>query len=421
MKILLLAHSFPPVGGGRGIAWANFLRFLHQNHGIEADVVTIQPLRGDPAIHEDRIRLIADETGVYRTFPGWIYSKLYMPECRGVAAFKVPPSSKRRTRIVLRRVYDTFIRPFFFPDRMVEWLPYAISKATSLIRGKTYDVLVTVGFPFSCHIAGWYLKRQFGIKWVADYGDPWSFNPSPETIPQWRRPLDGIVEKSILKEVDKVLVTTEETKAGFAERFSFLNGRIAVIPQGYDACSFRDRTPINTGGGKFRIVYTGTFYRNIRNPRHFFAGLSQVEYPDVEVLVAGMHTEEYLPKDERVRGLGTLSQEEVSLLQAEASVLLLLGNDSEYQLPGKIFEYAGARRPILAVKNSPKDLGAEFVREHNLGVIVNNEPEAIARAIEELYAMWKAGKLDKPFNLCGLPDFEWEAISDKLAALLKEI
>ena len=56
-------------------------------------------------------------------------------------------------------------------------------------------------------------------------------------------------------------------------------------------------------------------------------------------------------------------------------------------LPGKLFEYAGARRPILALSRPCET--AEIITQNQLGWVVEPDAAAVAAKLAEVYALWK--------------------------------
>src|SRR5690606_17535431 len=55
---------------------------------------------------------------------------------------------------------------------------------------------------------------------------------------------------------------------------------------------------------------------------------------------------------------------------------------------GKVFEYIGARRPILGLV--PEGAAAELLSAYNLGeVAAPDDPVSVARAITRLYERWR--------------------------------
>jgi hypothetical protein len=72
---------------------------------------------------------------------------------------------------------------------------------------------------------------------------------------------------------------------------------------------------------------------------------------------------------------------------------LMLGNDK--QSPGKLYEYLGLRKTILA--NIPKGFIRQTLQETGGALIIEpNDVEETASAIIQLYNMNMQGKLPKP-------------------------
>ena len=101
--------------------------------------------------------------------------------------------------------------------------------------------------------------------------------------------------------------------------------------------------------------------------------------------------------------------------------MLLIGNTTSFQLPLKTFEYLGAKRPILCIRNGENDLVANLVEPLRRGIVVENRPECIAAGIRGAYDLWKRGQLDAQFKLDELDEFTWSRAGEKLNSILSDI
>ncbi|MGD9511852.1 MAG: hypothetical protein AB7X49_25275, partial [Geminicoccaceae bacterium] len=155
-----------------------------------------------------------------------------------------------------------------------------------------------------------------------------------------------------------------------------------------------------------RIVYTGFVYPERRDPTQLFRALllSGLGPDAVQILFYGSRSG-YL-KD-RIDEVGVRSfvqvhdpvpYAEALRLQATADVLLLLQwNDpaDESNVPGKVFEYLAARRPVLGL-GPVSGIPARLVRERQAG-LYSNDPAAIAgqirRWVEEKQATGRVAPL----------------------------
>ena len=154
--------------------------------------------------------------------------------------------------------------------------------------------------------------------------------------------------------------------------------------------------------------------------------LEQLKDLDMEIIIAGpvdaQLRESIRSADlHQVRLLGDVPHEKAIALQKGCSLLLLIGNATSFQLPLKTFEYLGAKRPILCIRNGENDLVAGLVEPLRRGLVVENRPECIAAAIRGAYDLWKYGQLDAQFNLGDLDDFTWSHAGAKLHSILSDL
>jgi glycosyltransferase involved in cell wall biosynthesis len=218
-------------------------------------------------------------------------------------------------------------------------------------------------------------------------------------------------------------VNCEETLDGFTHHFPALKkDKFVVITDGFDKGRYETIPPESSD--KFRIVYTGVFYQGSREPFEFFNALKQLNGSPVEALIAGTVPRDYVDYvannglSDKVIFLAHQPHTRVAALQKGASLLLVVGWGLGYQLPGKVFEYIAARRPILVIKNDDKDVASKLVLNCKRGVSVENNACKIASSIKYLYGLWQTGKLESAFNLDELQQFDWANLADNLEEVL---
>jgi glycosyltransferase involved in cell wall biosynthesis/2-polyprenyl-3-methyl-5-hydroxy-6-metoxy-1,4-benzoquinol methylase len=425
-RILLATPSFPPAGGGRGIRWNRFIKILDPK-GWKFDVLTIDPfmIKNGKTINHS----LSSQIRIHRTFPGFLYSlrrRILKPQNDHMGWDN--SSLQLNPRGMLKKIYQSIIHPFLIPDDMIEWLPISIGKANQLIKEKKYRLVITSGFPFTSHILGYFLKRRMNVFWIADYGDPWSIrvNKKPTSL---RNCINRIIETRLLKKVDRVIVTNNAIKEAFQFTFPFLSeAQIRVIGQGYDPGLY-EKSPQNTSD-KFRIVYTGIFYNtDIRNHHPFFEALKSLIDLNLETVIAGDIGREDLEfvksqgLEDIVQFLGLIPHSRAISCQKEGSLLLLIGNASPLQIPGKVFEYFAACRPILCISDTPENPDCQLVEKYNRGVITRNSSGNISNTVRKLHSLWESGNLDKQFNLKreGLEEFTWESRSETMENVIMEL
>jgi len=385
-RILLCLYFFPPLGGPRSLRWLNLVKALSER-GWTIDVLTVRPSLHDSFYDAGLLRELPPGIRVYRSFPGFYYSLLH---------------SRKRPALG-------------FPKTTLEWLPFGIRKGAQLSRSRKYDILISSALPFVGHLIGYFLKRRMRIPWVVDYGDPLSFNPTTSSL---KRLVGRWFERRILRRADGLIAAAEGMRGDFLAHFPFLKGiSTRAIPSGIPGEI--DHVQAADFGDRFVITYAGSFYKVTREPYPFFRAL-QALIRDKEVrsrlsvLIAGSVEPAYLEAvrklqiQDSVQFLGRIPFQEVMSILKGSTVILYIGSLwSHRHFQYKIFEYAASGRPIIAIRQADTDLGAAFIEEKNLGWVVSNDPENIARAIAELFDLWKQGSLDRSFAPLDKDMYTW--------------
>jgi glycosyltransferase involved in cell wall biosynthesis len=178
-------------------------------------------------------------------------------------------------------------------------------------------------------------------------------------------------------------------------------GRVVTIANGSDFDDFAglEYTP----GDRFRITHAGSFFGK-RNPRPFLTALQESGLENIVARFVGELTArdrewaETLGLGDRLELLPFGSRRRSLAYQRDSEALLLLlpeaGERGAPVLPGKLFEYLAAERPILAAV-PPTGAAANLIREAEAGIVVApDDVRAIREALVGLEARWRAGSLN---------------------------
>lgn len=242
-----------------------------------------------------------------------------------------------------------------------------------------YDYVITSYGPLDAlHIGNWIKQNYPEIKWIADYRDLYSLMDYYSF--GWSAPFFRMKEKRILKNADYFITVSEVL---LRKQAVLLNKKGDVIYNGYEPYS-----PVinNDFSGKLTsmhlpiISYTGSLYGGERDLLPFLHYFVKAKLDDKYALVFAMindEDEEYFMRCVKKSGvknyyiLRNLSYDNTLVLQKHSVALLLLanfGNRANGYLTGKVFEYIGARKPIIYSGNDSDDYELyQLIRNNNLG------------------------------------------------------
>jgi glycosyltransferase involved in cell wall biosynthesis len=330
-----------------------------------------------------------------------------------------------------RQKLAKFIRGnFFLPDARKGWNKFAFAKAEELLKIHDFKAVITTGPPHSTHLIGQKLQAKFGVKWLADFRDPWTdiyyYNELyPTPVAKW---LDRRMERHVLESADAVAVVSADMKRLFAAKSAKISAeKIAVLPNGFDESDFENWTePANE---LFTLLYSGTVTHKYglqtlfrvademaaagKKIRLIFAG-KQDEIVQKQ-LAALKHVEVVL------KGYVSHSEAVKLLLQTDALLLAIPDlPDNKGVLTGKLFEYLAAQRPILCLGPTDGDAAA-IILEAQAGVTHDyTDAAAIRHHLENLYQNWEQ-KTTPTFNAGVVKSFSRKAVANQLAELISRL
>ena len=387
MKLLLVTMYWPPAGGGgvqRPLKTATHL----PSFGIETHVLAPD----DPKwVHRD--------DDVRTPTQAWVHRVPYHgPQGR------VPSEDLYKLEGLHRLKYQAgmLYRRALVPDLAVAWVPNAIPAAIRIVRQEGIDAVLTTSPPNSLNLIGAAVKRATGVTWVADLRDPLvadADHPVERLPARMKENVQRLVARLVASQADAIVTAWD----GIADEIRGYEPKagITVIPNGADYDEFEglEYAP----GERFRITHTGSFFGK-RNPRPFLTALADSKLDDVVARFVG----DFLERDrewagelglgDRLELLPFGSRRRSLAYQRDSEALLLLlpqaGERGTPVLPGKIFEYLAAERPILAAV-PPAGTAANLIREADAGVVVPpDDTAAIREALLGLEARWRAGQLN---------------------------
>jgi glycosyltransferase involved in cell wall biosynthesis len=305
-----------------------------------------------------------------------------------------------RTASAPRRALRWAKEALLFPDRTVGWVPPAIARGLAVSAESRFDAVLSTAMPASVHIVAATIARSRGLPWIADYRDLWSGNPYLHRSAARAR-AERALERFLIRRA-RAITTISPPLGVSLER---LHGRrVEVIPNAYDPREWSRYDAI--APRDFEFCYTGSLYDGRRSPRLLFEAVGALRREGDAAGETRLHF--FGPNSGEVRELacrygvdslveehGTVARADALAAQRRASNLLILLNLDEstaHELGSKVYEYAGARRPIVAF--GPRaSVMREYLARHRLGWFASDLDEAKA-ALRAAHRRFVAGDLE---------------------------
>jgi len=423
-----LAHSSPRIPG-----LAAFL----PDYGWECSILT-------PPFSQDVLRRIIDSeqflrrtTLVFAPFSGDVFEPLRRiighpsGELHESTSEKIHEKIKRKGS---HRVLDHCIRLlhmlFAYPDTETPWIRSALCVARKHLASHHYDAILSSSpFPTN-HIIANQLKKEFSLPWCADYRDPWTQNHTYD-FPSIRKIFEVRLEQKILSSANAVVAAAPSYAK---KQKSILKRDVQTITNGFDPLQYTD-TP-SVLDKKLSIVYTGTIYPGKQNPLPFFDAIQElinrklIDSADISVTFYGKNLQ-WLLREIDKRELSSvvsisypLSHKKIIERQKSAQLLLLLGWEDKNNpgvYPSKLFEYLGARRPILLVGGSEKEDIKKIISRAHAGTIAIGTDE-IMRVIQKCYSSYRAqGSIPYGGSNDVIAEYSWPYLAQHYCDILDSI
>jgi hypothetical protein len=326
------------------------------------------------------------------------------------------------------------------PDRWSTWRFAAVPAGMKLIREHRVQALWST-FPLAtAHMIGARLARRSRLPWIADFRDPMveHFPETGETFPKdpliRQARLD--IEADVVNTAECAVFCTATARAIVQERYSGRRQpRLEIISNGYEEKSFEDARSVSaprTSSGRRLLLHSGTVYPGAdRDPTALFKALGMLAR---EGLIAPENFELRLRDPSHVPHFHKLAaelnvtpfvsiepplpyREALAEMMSADALLLLQGITSNPAIPGKLYEYLRARRPILALVH-PAGETARTLRELHMDA---STPLTDPAPIANLLRAWlrdpaRAEAALPPFS--AVEQFSRFALTAQLAKLL---
>ena len=390
--VLFVTYHFPPVGGVSVRRPLRLLRHL-PDYGWRSTVLCAdRPAHPHALRDRDELENLPPLEGVLRApahalgaRAGFAAARAaaYLPRRRGLAA---------RIGARAARVGDWSGEWLRFPDPYRGWVGAAVDAAERRMRVDPFDVVFATGPPWSALLAGERCARRLDLPLVADLARDWTTGAKPSGPRARRR------ERLLLQRATTVTAASE----GLAARLLALRGdadegRIRLLPHGYDPHETPPEDPDLESPDKLVLCATGTIGES-RAAETLIRAVSRLRSEERELLRVRLvgSVAPYLRRRIRKALLsdtielpGFVQHSRALQYQLSADIALLLVDDP-HALPAQLAEYAGARRPVLAL--APEGDASHWIRERGLGWVESPaSPDRVRSRLVDLLTKHRDG------------------------------
>ena len=359
-RLLVVAYYMPPLGLSGVMRVTKLCKFLPEA-GWKPLILTVKPV----AYYHYDPRLLDDlkASRIYRTEsadPNRLFNLVRSK------AKKLTPALAQGLGAGPR-----LLNHVLFPDSKIGWLPFGSVAGRHIIDQEKPAAIFASAPPFTALLLGVRLKAHAHVPLAADFRDPWATGFARP--PRHQRAALRRLRRYLVEHSELVLAVNSGTARA-------VGPRCEVLDNGFDPTDF-EVEPANLDG--LGIVHVGNLWQNQAEVSALVAALRQ--RPEARLYLAGRvdgETRRRFEHDPQVRLLGTLPHGDACTLMKGAAALLYIGKPAQ-PVGIKLYEYLGARRPIV-VWGEGSDEAAGLVTEAGAGVACGLDAGKLVEALDEM-------------------------------------
>ena len=392
--VLVIAYYFPPLGLSGVQRVAKLVKYLPENGW--------------------RVTVLTPETASYFAFDNGLLRDLETnPDIRIVRTASLDPTRLGNTRgkqtITFpeersRQFLSTLSQWMLLPDNKIGWKPFAVKKAREIMDSDPFDLVFATAPPYTCLLIGKAIATKEKLPLVVDYRDDWVDNPRHTYPTAWHRKKSAKMENKVLQGCQHVFSINESISSAIKSRNAGSKATYSVVPHGYDPEDFVRSKHVSSDKpdtSPMIFLYSGMFY-DAQQPDSMLAACSSLlqRRKDlngrIKFRFVGLFPESKLSLikelglENEVECVGYLDHENATgqLLRCDVA-WMIVGHQKGQEMisTGKLFEYMGSLKPILALL--PDGAAKQALEGYNAATIVlPDDIAAISSAIEKLYEEW---------------------------------
>lgn len=276
-----------------------------------------------------------------------------------------------------------------------KWATSIKEDILSQIKDKNIDAVILSGPSFGSFYLADAIKET-GVKLILDYRDPW-------TLWYEKYSLAENAEKKAVQLADMVVTTTDPLTKALKKKYK--SNSIYTVMNGYDKEAWDKIPQKKHNPDKLIISYIGTIKINgqpgFRDATIFLNTAKKFlnTHKDVLMRFVGVRDSvDSITPDFRnsILFVNTVPVQESLEMTAESDVLLIfhtsLDPSGKYIICGKAFDCLKSGNYVLSIGDMAY-ANKQLIESTGIGIHCNNNQVDIAKALDEIYKRWQAGKL----------------------------
>lgn len=396
MKILFIACYAPLINNSASIETLMYLNNLSKENKIH--LLTVDFPRESIYYDKEVLSLLNKNIIIHKIGMGKLFEKS-MPK-----KINSDTLQANKKTVFLKRIKNKIV----FPDIYYYWSLKASRFGIQVMKNENFDLIFSMHEPPSSHLCALRIKKKFkNVPWVLYWSDPWIKDISRKNIGFIRKNIEKRQERLVINFGDNHIFVTKENKDYFKNTYSLDEKNLFIITRGYDKELYekimKEERPSLLKKDKINIVYTGEIADKVRDLRPFIETLEILKYKDIELFnrlnilffgnIDNIFLKEQLKEFENITLNKRINFKEALRYIIHSDILLFFGNKTSMQIPAKIYDYLGAKNPIIIIKGSRYDKIEDLTQDLEKCFITENISCEIIKSLREV-----VNKIDVKFS-----------------------
>ena len=308
----------------------------------------------------------------------------------------------------------------FIPDARVGWYFPAVKSGSNILSKENVEAIVSVGPPHTTHLIGKKLAAKFYLPHVPVFIDPWTdiayYKDFTRNLITKR--IDNKLEKSVLKNSNAIVFVTKTMRKDYEKKYPSIKNKTNVLYWGYSGEDFSSLpAPKSMESKEEVLLHSGNIF-DYQNPKKYWSTLKneidtgrklKIKFigtvaPEIKQSIREAGLNEY------TEYRGFLPYKEMLQEMLNADYLLVCATEPRH-VPGKLFEYLRAGKPIIAFGNDNKEV-KEILSNANAGMMFSYDEDG-----KEFFNIYSQFKTDKEF----IKQFERKNITQNFREILDKL